>query len=1022
MFLKQALEEAPLGFAPYPFYFMNGPIDGNAWAADVRSMRAQGMGGAFLHPRHGMLGEYLGKPYLKALEEATRAAAEVGFDACLYDENNWPSGTCDGQVTKGRPGFRSQYLACTRLFLHKGEVAELVFESQPVALLLSVPGEDGARDLEQLVEVPLETPEYTLRAEQDVEVFILEAKAGGYVDVTSEKATDRFITLTHRKLHKALGDKLLWKAVPLIFSDEASMLSCWDISDPMAMPWSPALAGAFKKRKGYDLLPCLPALYDNFGPRTAQVRQDYFEVLSSLYVENFWRPQRQWCERHGLRLTGHSLGEEILHQQTLRQGDLFAVLRELHVPGVDNLRFNCDEFYHKIASSVAHQQGKSRVLSESWGASWWDNAFNERKRNLDWQITRGINLIVPHAHYQTVFGGRKREAPPSEFTQQPYFHHYIHFADYARRACYLASCGIHRAEALVLYPTRSGWAHFTPDRRDPLFEVVEGGLKATCTALEKVHLDYDFVDEVALAEVETARGRLVLGEEDYQALVIPPMTTLSNSTLKNLQELASAGARLIAVAPLPWESEQGQDTGFSEGVGRLFGAEPFALWQSLRTDSVKAGRAGSGQVSLLVPPAVLPDAAATEWLAQSLADLLQPFMKVVEQPEGASLAHLARRGVGAEWWFITNLGEGGGKFRLHLRAAGAPVLGDLAAGTVRGDLQWKRLDTAVAEVELELAAGESVALSFEQTVPFYAAPDRSERKVENRRLTDWQVERATPNWARLPNWRYHPERANESADDLLAALGEDWEQLPEGQYIGPVPPPEPIVDALPVRGWFKTTFVLESALTDLQVVVEPLECPMALALNGRVLALDQTGMLDRYFLSAQIGQMARQGVNLFTLVADYSKSRPRKASNLRRIANDLVPEHLRLAGEFALGALEPMPHLARPGTLRAEVDLALQGLAHFSGLVRYKTQFDLDELPDLAVLDLGEVGDTARVFVNGVLVGGRAFRPYRLDVSEWVSKGANSLVVEVANTAANALMAIGRRSGLLGPIELRLEY
>jgi hypothetical protein len=157
-------------------------------------------------------------------------------------------------------------------------------------------------------------------------------------------------------------------------------------------------------------------------------------------------------------------------------------------------------------------------------------------------------------------------------------------------------------------------------------------------------------------------------------------------------------------------------------------------------------------------------------------------------------------------------------------------------------------------------------------------------------------------------------------------------------------------------------------------------------------------------------------------VADYSKSRPRKASNLRRIANDLVPEHLRLAGEFALGALEPVPHLARPAPLRAGVDLALQGLAHFSGLVRYKTQFDLDELPDLAVLDLGEAHDTARVFVNGVMVGGRAFRPYRLDLSEWVSKGTNSLVVEVANTAANALMAITRRSGLLGPIELRLEY
>jgi hypothetical protein len=41
------------------------------------------------------------------------------------------------------------------------------------------------------------------------------------------------------------------------------------------------------KRKGYDIIPELPALFKDTGPRTPKVRLDYHDVLVALSEEGF---------------------------------------------------------------------------------------------------------------------------------------------------------------------------------------------------------------------------------------------------------------------------------------------------------------------------------------------------------------------------------------------------------------------------------------------------------------------------------------------------------------------------------------------------------------------------------------------------------------------------------------------------------------------------------------------------------------------------------------------------------------
>ncbi|NLX96369.1 MAG: hypothetical protein GXY83_09350 [Rhodopirellula sp.] len=83
------------------------------------------------------------------------------------------------------------------------------------------------------------------------------------------------------------------------------------------------------------------------------------------------------------------------------------------------------------------------------------------------------------------------------------------------------------------------------------------------------------------------------------------------------------------------------------------------------------------------------------------------------------------------------------------------------------------------------------------------------------------------------------------------------------------------------------------------------------------------------------------------------------------------------------------------------------GEAGFSGTVRYARQFTVPETLSRGngsvYLDLGDVKYSARAVLNGIDLGTLAWRPFRWNVDEAIRTGANTLEVEVTNTAANEL-------------------
>ena len=106
-----------------------------------------------------------------------------------------------------------------------------------------------------------------------------------------------------------------------------------------------------------------------------------------------------------------------------------------------------------------------------------------------------------------------------------------------------------------------------------------------------------------------------------------------------------------------------------------------------------------------------------------------------------------------------------------------------------------------------------------------------------------------------------------------------------------------------------------------------------------------------------------------------------------------------------------------------------QGLAAYSGAIRYRTSFDVSSLPASGrlILDLGRVRGTAEVSVNGASAGVRVWSPYRFDITEAVRPGRNDVEILVCNTLGPYLRAVSptpyvlpgqERSGVYGPVRL----
>jgi hypothetical protein len=501
-----------------PFYSLNDLLDSAEIDRQIAEFARGGYGGVYLHSRTGLLTEYLGEDWWKAMDAGMKACERTNTYAWFYDEDKWPSGFAGGLV----PLKSEEYHARCLMRLKKSR----------------------------------ELPEGSVLLNEDDDYYYLlyKAKSGNswfngtcYVDLLNPETVKEFIESSYtpyaERYRKYFGQSALG-----IFTDEPQFFPSTDgVAHDGVLPFSQVLIEIFKKDNGYDLIPLISGLYDTI-PGYEKLRLDYYRTLSKQFEISFSKQIGDYCHDNNMMFTGHYNGEESLTSVRSNVGNLMLQARNMQQPGLDHLGLRIDGALNsaRSISSVANQYGITRRLSEAYGISGQNMNFEDRAWVASWHTLNGINHLCPHLALYSMKGTRKRDYPPTLSFQQPYWPYNKLLEDYAARLCYVSTIGRYAPEFLVIHPLESEYIEGGTDlkswtgRNSDYIGILE--------KLQENQRDYDLGDEQIIADKGFIEGNLMaVGEQTYKAVILPHMLTIRQSTIDLLTEFAQKGGKIIAV-------------------------------------------------------------------------------------------------------------------------------------------------------------------------------------------------------------------------------------------------------------------------------------------------------------------------------------------------------------------------------------------------------------------------------------------------------------------------------------------
>ncbi len=565
---------------PVPFWLLNGtaPFAPDELARQLDEFARQRVQVVCLIPMYDVSEAYLRPRWWDMLDGLCAQAQARGVRLWIGDECACPSGSVAMRLPS-EPGLASVGLQAHTLNAAPGDA----LAEEGLVAVFSLP--DG-------VAVPADAwanlgPPWAPGSLLLVRVGSTPGRQGvpalaqgfgrGEVNRLDRTATARFVAETHAQ-YAAHLPHAMGRTISGVFTDEPALF------EPPG--WCADFVDEFARRKGYDPRPRLAALFTATGPGDAAFRCDFHDVLSRLYIERFFDVQRQWCEQHGLDFGGHVWQNWPwgLSAGVLWQPDPLRILAALGVPGVDWTagagRMPASEL--RLASSAARLADRSRTLVEVYaglGPHW---TYEQLRWMWHWLAVNGVDLMVLHIAYSTPDETLAGVLHPPISWQTPLWRYFGLFSDYVGRLSELLQAGTRIASVAVLYPTATVWAETVypggvwpkpPGQTMPAMPALERlrqQVEALSALLVEHQIDFDFIDEEALAAAQLADQALRVGSASYQALLLPDTTTARASTVRHLVAAAEHGVAVVAGGRLPAAAwGDGSDDELAAEVARL---------------------------------------------------------------------------------------------------------------------------------------------------------------------------------------------------------------------------------------------------------------------------------------------------------------------------------------------------------------------------------------------------------------------------------------------------------------------
>ncbi|MBI2433880.1 MAG: glycosyl hydrolase [Candidatus Hydrogenedentes bacterium] len=513
----------------------------------------------------------------------------------------------------------------------------------------------------------------------------------------------------------------------------ATHLDSWEVG---AQNWTGRFREEFQRRRGYDLLPYLPAMTGRVVENleiSERFLWDLRQTVSEMIVEHGHR-LRELAAQHGLWFSIEPYDMNPADDMTLGStGD---------VPMCEFWSNHFDTRYSvKELTSVAHVYGKPVIAAEAFtSVDRWLFHPGTIKPLGDWAFCEGINRFVLHRYVHQPFA----QARPG-LSLGPHGLHYERtntwwefsrpWHEYLARCQYTLRQGLFVADVLYMGPEGAPNVFQSPDP-------APAGYKFdACTP------------DALLTRVSVKDGRIVLPNgAEYRLLVLPNIETMTPALLRKISELAAQGAPVLGNPPKKSPSLSGYPACDDE-VSKITAES----WQ----------RVTPAQVA---PGAVYPASTVVEEQLRTLG-VLPDF----ESDQPLRFAH--RREGDADLYFVSNGASEAVLAKCFFRTAGrAAERWHPEDGSVETLGSVSSTDSGCAALTLHFDPAESYFVRFTQASS--GDVKRGDAAQEQRVLLEivgpWEVT-FDPSYGGLP------EKVN--FDQL-----QDWSERPEPEvryYSGP---------------------------------------------------------------------------------------------------------------------------------------------------------------------------------------------------------------------------------------------
>ncbi len=381
--------------------------------------------------------------------------------------------------------------------------------------------------------------------------------------------------------------------------------------------WTPDFLIEFKKRRGYDLSLYIKYLAADEESETAgRIKSDYRETLSDLILNRFTKDFTNWANSKNSQNTNQAHGSpgnllDLYAAVDIPESETFgstpfdiaglkrdpADLQKADVPDMNMLKF---------ASSAANVMGKRLISNETftWLTEHFKTSWSQAKPEVEQVFLSGINHVFYHGTTYTPadvkFPGWLFYASTNFVPENSLWSHLAGLNSYVARTQSVLQSGKSDNELLVYWPVYDQWA--SPKGKDMAFKIhnIEKWLQPTefyknIDRLEKSGYSLDMVSDRMIGEAKMDQQDIQVSEKGgaYKVLIVPQLNYFSESTLRNILQLAQNGASII------FQNGPENVPGFFESEKRR--NELQSLWKSIpfqQKGNMKSAAFGKGKIVL----------------------------------------------------------------------------------------------------------------------------------------------------------------------------------------------------------------------------------------------------------------------------------------------------------------------------------------------------------------------------------------------------------------------------------------